>query len=115
MILDIEICSHCKHCFALEGRVEGRCFPTMYLEVVPLLYDLDLFNQCAEDCRVLLSSEKWDDIHPNMHNIPVEWEWTQPLSLIFQKNARKEVLEFIEVFKEAIDMEKADTQMLKFL
>ncbi|MBW3092975.1 LysR family transcriptional regulator [Bifidobacterium sp. 82T10] len=36
-------------------------------------YDLDLFNECAESDDLLISKPMWDDAHPQLVNVPVDW------------------------------------------
>ena len=84
--------------------------PQITIESLPLFYDLQLFNRCAEDGRILFSLDCWDHLHPGMVNLPVDWDWKLPYGLIYMKEARREVLEFIEAFKEAMELDKADKQ-----
>lgn len=82
-----------------------KTHPDIHVETVPLFYDLELFNRCAEDGRLLLSLDCWDHIHPGIKSIKVNWKWKVPYGLIYKKDARPEVLEFIEAFKEAMALE----------
>ena len=82
-----------------------KTHPEIHVETVPMFYDLELFNRCAEDGRLLLSLDCWDHIHPGIKNIKVNWKWKVPYGLIYKKDARPEVLEFIAAFKEAMAME----------
>ena len=89
-------------------QVMRKQHPEINVEAIPLLYDMELFNQCSVDGKLLLSHECWDNIHPELINIPVEWEWTRSYGLTYKKEARPEVLEFVEAFKEAADSIKAN-------
>ncbi|MBQ6197361.1 MAG: LysR family transcriptional regulator [Lachnospiraceae bacterium] len=74
------------------------------VEAPSLFYDIDIVNRCAREKTILVSLDYWKDIHPGLVNIPVQWNWTFPYGLIWKKNARKEVLEFITAFKNAAEM-----------
>ena len=79
------------------------------VETPPLFYDLELFNRYAEEHRILISLDCWDNMHPGLKNIPVDWNWAMPFGLIWKKDSRKEVLDFIEAFKEGMEIvEKAE-------
>ncbi len=86
--------------------LKNHC-PDVELEKPPLFYDLQLFNRCAESGRLLLSLSCWDHIHPEMLNLPVDWDWELPFGLIYKKDARKDVLDFINAFKEALVLDQA--------
>ena len=79
--------------------------PEIKIDEMPLFYDLELFNRCVEGKRILLSLECWDHVHPEMVNLPVDWDWKLPYGLIYRLDARQEVLEFIEAFKAAMKMD----------
>ncbi len=68
-----------------------------------LYYDLKLINRCIEEKRIVLFLDCWNNIHPGLVNLPVEWDWTVPCGLIWKKNARKKVLDFIEDFKKVLE------------
>ena len=80
-------------------------FPDITVETPSTFYDLELFNRCAEDKKILISLECWDQIHPGLVNLPVDWDWTMPYGILWKKDARKEVLDFVSAFKEAAEAE----------
>ena len=71
------------------------------LETPSIFYDIELFNRCAEEKKILISIDNWVNIHPGLVNIEVDWDWTIPCGIIWKKDAREDVLEFIKAFKEA--------------
>jgi DNA-binding transcriptional LysR family regulator len=79
-------------------------WPDITIEAIPQFYDLELVNRCAEEKKILLSMDCWDHVHPGMKNLRVNWKWKVPYGLIYKKDARPEVLEFIEAFKEAMTL-----------
>ena len=87
--------------FALAMEKEK---PAIEVETPPLFYDMNLINRCAEEKKILVSLDCWNNLHPALINLPLEWDWTMPYGLIWKKNARKEVLDFIEAFKEALTL-----------
>lgn len=65
-------------------------------------YDLKSMNRCIEEKRIVLFLDCWNNIHPGLVNLPVEWDWTVPCGLIWKKDARKKVLDFIEDFRSIV-------------
>ena len=82
-----------------------RNHPEINVETIPLFYDLELLNRCADGRKILLACENWSYVHPEMVNLPVEWDWTMPYGLIYKKDIRPEAQKFLEAFKEAMAME----------
>lgn len=78
--------------------------PGIKVETPPLFYDMELFNRCVMEHRILISLDCWDNMHPTLKNIPVDWDWAMRYGLIWKKNARKEVHDFIAAFKEGMEI-----------
>ena len=68
-----------------------------------IYYDLKNINRCIEEQNILISLDCWNSIHPGLVNLPVDWDWTVPCGLIWKKDARKKVLDFIEDFRKVIE------------
>lgn len=74
--------------------------PEIHIEDTPQFYDLSVFNRCAESGNVLLTIECWQEVHPGLVTIPVNWEYSIPYGLLYSLNAPKDVLEFVQTIKE---------------
>lgn len=70
--------------------------PQIHIEDTPQFYDLSVFNRCAETNNVLLTIECWQDVHPGLVSIPVNWDYSIPYGLMYSLNAPKDVLMFIK-------------------
>lgn len=73
--------------------------PRIQIEDTPHFYDLSVFNQCAEADKVLLTIECWQDVHPGLVSIPVNWEYSIPYGLLYSFNAPDDVLKFVQAVK----------------
>lgn len=73
--------------------------PQIKIEDTPMFYDLSVFNRCAETGNVLLSIECWQNVHPGLVTLPVEWEYSIPYGLLYSNDAPADVLRFIETVK----------------
>ena len=73
--------------------------PKIRIEDTPQNYDLTVFNRCAETDRVLLMTECWQEVHPGLVSIPVDWDYNIPYGLLYSKDAPEDVLDFVEAAK----------------
>ena len=69
--------------------------PHIRIEDTSQFYDLSVFNRCAETGNVLLTIECWQDVHPGLVTIPVDWDYKIPYGLLYSKNAPEDVLQFV--------------------
>jgi len=74
--------------------------PKIQLEDTPHFYDLSVFNRCAETGNILLTIECWQDVHPGVVSIPVNWDYSIPYGLLYSLDAPKDVLQFVEKVKD---------------
>lgn len=78
--------------------------PAIRLEDTPQFYDLSVFNRCAETNRVLLTIECWQEVHPGLVTIPVNWNYNIPYGLLYSKDASEDVLRFVETVKKNLPL-----------
>ncbi|MGN0636103.1 MAG: LysR family transcriptional regulator [Acutalibacteraceae bacterium] len=70
--------------------------PQIHIEDTPRFYDLSVFNRCAETGNVLLTIECWQDVHPGLVSVPVNWEYSIPYGLLYSLRAPEDVLRFVQ-------------------
>lgn len=70
--------------------------PKIHIEDTPHFYDLSVFNRCAETGNVLLTIECWQEVHPGLVSIPVNWDYSIPYGLLYSLDAPEDVLRFIK-------------------
>ena len=73
--------------------------PEIQIEDTPPFYDLSVFNRCAETGKILLTIECWQEVHPGLISIPVNWDYSIPYGLLYSIHAPKDVLEFVQAAK----------------
>lgn len=73
--------------------------PEIHIEDTPHFYDLSVFNRCAETGNVLLTIECWQDVHPGLISIPVNWDYSIPYGLLYSMDAPEDVLRFVQAAK----------------
>lgn len=76
-----------------------RNHPQIRIEDTTQFYDLSVFNRCAETGHVLLTIECWQEVHPGLVSIPVNWDYSIPYGLLYSSNAPEDVLQFVEAVK----------------
>lgn len=69
--------------------------PQIHIEDTPRFYDLSVFNRCAETGNVLLTIECWQEVHPGLVSIPVNWDYSIPYGLLYALDAPEDVLQFV--------------------
>lgn len=70
--------------------------PLIHIEDTPMFYDLSVFNRCAQTDKVLLTLECWQEVHPGLVSIPVNWDYSIPYGLLYSFDAPEDVLRFVE-------------------
>ena len=70
--------------------------PQIHIEDTPQFYDLSVFNRCAETGNVLLTIECWQEVHPGLVSIPVDWDYSIPYGLLYSLHAPEDVLQFVK-------------------
>lgn len=76
--------------------------PKIHIEDTPQFYDLSVFNRCAETRNVLLTLECWQEVHPGLVSIPVNWDYSIPYGLLYSLDAPKDVLKFVETVRKIV-------------
>lgn len=73
--------------------------PKITIEDTPPFYDLSVFNRCAETGNILLTIECWQEVHPGLVTIPVNWDYSIHYGLLYSFDAPEDVLRFAETVK----------------
>ena len=73
--------------------------PAIRIEDTPQFYDISVFNRCIETGNVLLMLECWQDVHPALVSIPVNWKYSSPYGLLYALNPPEDVLQFVNAVK----------------
>lgn len=73
--------------------------PQIRIEDTPQFFDMSVFNRCAETRNVLLTIECWQEVHPGLVSIPVNWDYSIPYGLLYSNHPPEDVLQFVETVK----------------
>lgn len=58
-------------------------------------YDVSVFNQCENSNDVLIAVKCWENIHPLLKIIPVDWDYTIPFGIMYSPIPSDDVLSFV--------------------
>ncbi len=59
-------------------------------------FNVDVFNQCESSNDVLIGFEKWENVHPLLRIVPIEWDYTIPFGILHSPTPSEPVLEFLK-------------------
>lgn len=84
---------------AVNDRIRAdlkRDHPAIQIEDTSQFYDISVFNRCARTGNVLLILDCWQEVHPALVSIPVDWEHSLPYGLLYALEPSKPVARFVE-------------------
>ena len=65
---------------------------------------MSVFNRCAETGNVLLTIECWQNVHPGLVSIPVDWEYSIPYGLLYANDAPEDVMRFVKTVEAFVNL-----------
>lgn len=77
----------------------ARDHPAIQIEDTPRFYDISVFNRCAQTGNVLLILDCWQDVHPALVPIPVDWDYSLPYGLLYALEPSEEVARFVNAVR----------------
>ena len=86
--------------------LQSAC-PDLRIIDVGYYYDIDVFHTCVERNCLLLSFGLWENVHPSLVTIPIEWDCAIPYGLVYPKKPSPEVAAFIEAVRGYLQHETA--------
>ncbi len=78
------------------ARWEILTHPEIHIEDTSQFYDVDVFNRCAQTQNLLLTLSCWQDVHPGLVTLPVDWTHAVPFGLLYAKQPPEDVEAFIQ-------------------
>ncbi len=108
---------------AQNDRIRARLLedcPGIGIIDAPRHYDLEVFNRCEREGLLLLTLDAWQDVHPALKTLPVDWDWeeepTIPYGLRYPLEPSAAVLRFVEAIRDAVrpDGEEQDIALFFF-
>lgn len=68
-------------------------------------YDVSVFNQCENGDDILMAIESWENVHPLLKILPIEWDYQIPFGLCYSPSPYDIVRSFIYAVTKVFDLE----------
>ena len=59
-------------------------------------FNVDVFNQCESSNDILIGFGKWENVHPLLRIVPIEWDYTIPFGILHSPTPSEPVSEFLK-------------------
>lgn len=67
-------------------------------------FNVNVFNQCESSNDILIATKKWENVHPLLRIVPVEWDYTIPFGIIHSLSPSPCILEFLQAVSKVYDL-----------
>ncbi|BBF44846.1 transcription regulator [Lachnospiraceae bacterium KM106-2] len=76
--------------------------PLIHILDTPNFYDTTVFNECEKRGCLMESLDIWDQIHPSLITLPMDWNYKMTYGIIYSKNATTALTSFINLVKKEL-------------
>ena len=63
-------------------------------------YNVEAFNRCEQEKKVLLVIGKWSCVHPMLKVLPVEWDYAIPFGILHSPTPTKLLSRFLSAVRQ---------------
>ncbi len=77
--------------------------PKITILDTPHFYDTSIFNECEQMGCIMETLDIWQDVHPSIVTIPMEWDYKMPYGIVYSKHPSKTVELFISKIKDSLE------------
>ena len=74
------------------------------------MFNIGVFNQCENSNRVLMTIDAWENVHPLLRTLPVEWDYTIPYGLLYSPRPSPTVERFLQAVSHVFAGDGASAQ-----
>lgn len=75
-----------------------KFYPKIHIETFDF-YGTEAYNQCELKNHLIITIDRWKDIHPLLKIIPVQWNFTIPFGILHSQKPSKDVQKFLNAIK----------------
>jgi len=68
-------------------------------------FNIQVFNQCVNDNRLMIAIKPWENVHPLLKLVPVDWSYYVPFGLLHSPQPSEQVTEFLDAVKIALNLD----------
>lgn len=77
--------------------------PDVMMSDIPYYYETATFNRCAQMGYVMETLDIWENAHPSIVNLPMEWDYEMPYGIVYAKDPREPVRRFMELVRRVLE------------
>lgn len=75
--------------------------PGIHIETFDF-YGTEAYNQCELNNHLIMTIDRWKDVHPLLKVIPVQWEYTIPFGILHAREPSENVRLFLDAIERVI-------------
>lgn len=76
-------------------------YPGIHIETFDF-YGTEAYNQCELNNHLIITIDRWKDVHPLLKVIPVQWEYTIPFGILHALEPSENVLKFLDIIEQIV-------------
>lgn len=76
-------------------------YPGIHIETFDF-YGTEAYNQCELNNNLIMTIDRWKDVHPLLRVIPVQWDYTMPFGILHAKEPSESVSKFLKVIEQVV-------------
>lgn len=73
--------------------------PLVHIVNCPVHFDISVFNKCEQSGYALQTYKVWEDVHPSLTTVPVNWDYKMPYGIIYSNKPSEAVSEFVQIIQ----------------
>lgn len=67
-------------------------------------YSVNVYNQCDRDGSLIISTKPWENVHPMMKTVNVNWEHTMPFGILHSPTPSEQVSTLLDAVKKVLEL-----------
>lgn len=75
--------------------------PQIRIADVSNFYDTSAFNECERMNYLMETLDIWEEVHPSLVTLPMEWEYEIPYGIVYAKRPSEQMKTFIDAVQKA--------------
>lgn len=76
-------------------------YPGIHIETFDF-YGTEAYNQCELNNHLIMTIDRWKNVHPLLKVIPVQWDYTIPFGILHAQEPSENVLKFLDAIEQVI-------------
>ena len=79
----------------MRKEIESK-YPKISIVDVSSFYNAEVFNECVEKGYLLETPSIWENVHPSLVAIPMDWDYKLKFGILYSKKPNKAIKVFIK-------------------